>query len=184
MKLVVGLGNPGKEYEKTRHNVGFMVVDRLCEKLNVKLDKSKCKAIYGIAMVNGDKVIIAKPQTYMNLSGTSVKSLMKFYNIETQDLIVVHDDLDLPVGKLRLRMSGSSGGQRGMGNIIDLLGSKDINRIRVGISHDKNYDTVDYVLGKFNKEDSLLINEMCDKAADAIIYSFDHNFDLVMSKFN
>lgn len=184
MKLIVGLGNPGKEYEKTRHNVGFLVLDKLCEKLNIELDKSKCKAIYGVYRYNGEKIIIAKPQTFMNLSGESVVSLMKFYGINKEDLIVIHDDLDLPQGKLRLRMQGSSGGQKGMGNIIDLIGDSNINRIRIGISNNKLMDTKDYVLGKFSKEDLKLMNESFLKAADALIYSFDHSFDEVMSKFN
>ena len=103
MKLIVGLGNPGKEYEKTRHNAGFLTINNLVKKLNCELNKSKCKAIYGIYNYQGEKIIIAEPQTFMNLSGESVKSLMKFYDINVQDLIVVHDDLDLPLGKLRLR---------------------------------------------------------------------------------
>ena len=184
MKLIVGLGNPGKEYSKTRHNVGFLLIDRLCEKLGVELDKNKCRANYGIYFHNGEKIILAKPQTYMNLSGQAVKSLMKFYDIDLEDVIIVHDDLDLPVGKLRLRMKGSSGGQKGMGSIIDLLHSSNINRIRIGISNNKLMDTKDYVLSKFTKEEKKLIDEAVDKAADAIIYSFDHGFDEVMSKYN
>ena len=184
MKLIVGLGNPGKEYEKTRHNAGFLVIDRLLDKLNCQLDKKKCKAEYGIYFHKGEKIIIAKPQTYMNLSGDAVSSLMKFYDIDVKDLIVIHDDLDLPLGKIRLRHQGSSGGQKGMGNIINRLNTSNINRIRIGISHDRDIETVDYVLGKFSKEDSKLLNEVVDKAADALIYSFDHNFDEVMSKYN
>lgn len=184
MKLIVGLGNPGKEYEKTRHNAGFLTINNLVKKLNCELNKSKCKAIYGIYNYQGEKIIIAEPQTFMNLSGESVKSLMKFYDINAQDLIVVHDDLDLPLGKLRLRQKGSSGGQKGMGNIIDLLGTNNINRIRIGISNNKQMDTKDYVLGKFSKEEYEVVEKVIDKAADALIYSFDHNFDEVMSKFN
>ena len=184
MKLIVGLGNPGNEYKKTRHNAGFLTIDRLVDKLGIKIDKSKCKAEYAIYFHNGEKIIIAKPQTYMNLSGESVKSLMKFYDVDIDDLIVVHDDLDLPLGKLRLRMKGSSGGQRGMGNIINLLSSSDINRIRIGISHDRNYDTKDYVLSRFSKEEYEIFSKAVDKATDALIYSFDHSFDEVMSKYN
>ena len=183
MKLIVGLGNPGKKYEGTRHNTGFFVVDKLCEQLKVSLDKTKCKAIYGIYRLNDEKIIIAKPQTYMNLSGESVKSLMKFYDVDVIDVIIIHDDLDLPVGKIRLRHSGSSGGQKGMGNIIDLLGTRDINRIRVGISNDKS-DVIDYVLGKFSKEEFPLYEESVIKAKDALVYSLDHDFEIVMSKFN
>ena len=184
MKLIVGLGNPGKEYEKTRHNVGFLLIDRLCDELNVTLDKNKCKANYGIYFHKQEKIILVKPMTYMNLSGEAVKSLMKYYGLGVEDVIVVHDDLDLPLGKLRLRKSGSSAGQKGMGNIIDLLGTKDINRIRIGIANDKTLDTKDYVLGRFSKEEKMIMDEAIDKAAEAIIYSFDHNFDEVMSKFN
>ena len=184
MKLIVGLGNPGNEYQKARHNAGFLVIDRLCEKLDLKLDKSKCKALYGIHRHKVDKIIIAKPQTYMNLSGEAVRSLMKFYDVALEDLIVIHDDLDLPLGKLRLRRKGSSGGQKGMGNIISLLGSEEINRIRVGISHDRNIDTVDYVLGRFSPEEKKILDETLDKASDALIFSFDHDFEDVMSNFN
>ena len=184
MKLIVGLGNPGMEYVKTRHNAGFLLIDRLCEKLDLTLDKSKCKAIYGIYRHKGEKIIIAKPQTYMNLSGQAVISLMHFYDVATEDLIVVHDDLDLPLGTLRLRSQGSSGGQKGMGNIIDLLGTSKINRMRIGISNDKQIDTKDYVLGRFSSEDEKVLDEVLEKGADALIYAFDHDYDLVMSKFN
>lgn len=184
MRLIVGLGNPGKEYEKTRHNAGFFTIDKLIEKLNIKLDKSKCKAIYGIYMYAGEKIIIAKPQTYMNLSGEAVTSLMKFYGIDIKDVIVIHDDLDLPVGKIRIRYQGSCGGQNGMRSIINLTGTSEINRIRIGISNNKLMDTADYVLGKFSKDEYPLFEESANKAADAIIYSFDHNFNDVMSKFN
>lgn len=184
MKLIVGLGNPGMEYVKTRHNAGFLLIDRLCEKLDLTLDKSKCKAIYGIYRHKGEKIIIAKPQTYMNLSGQAVTSLMHFYDVVTEDLIVVHDDLDLPLGKLRLRSQGSSGGQKGMGNIIDLLGTSKINRMRIGISNDKQIDTKDYVLGRFSSEDEKVLDEVLERGADALIYAFDHDYDLVMSKFN
>ena len=184
MKLIVGLGNPGKEYENTRHNMGFIVMDKLAKKLNIELDKKKFKAVYGVYRFNSEKIIIAKPQTFMNLSGEAVVSLMNFYDVKIEDIIVVHDDLDLPVGKLRIRHSGSSGGQKGMGNIIELLGSKDINRIRIGISNDKTIDTKDYVLGKLSAEEKKIIDEVTNKAVEALVYSLDHDFDVVMSKFN
>ena len=184
MKLIVGLGNPGSEYSRTRHNAGFLLIDRLCEKLGIQTDKNKCKAIYGIYRHGNEKIIIAKPQTYMNLSGTAVSSLMHFYGIGIEDLIVIHDDMDLPLGKLRLRMQGSSGGQKGMGSIIDQLGSDRIKRIRIGISSDRSIDARDYVLGRFSKEEKEILKDVLDKAADAVIYSFDHRFDEVMSRFN
>ena len=184
MKLIVGLGNPGKEYEKTRHNAGFLVVDKLAEKLHIELDKNKCKANYGIYRYNDEKIIIAKPQTYMNLSGESVVSLMKFYDIDIKDVIVIHDDLDLPLGKLRLRYQGSCGGQNGMRNIINLTGTSQINRIRIGISDDRSMDAKNYVLAKFTKEEFEVFSKAIDLASEAIVYSFDHPFEEVMSKFN
>lgn len=184
MKLIVGLGNPGKEYEKTRHNAGFYVIDLLLKELNISLDKSKCRSLYTIYKHNNEKIIICKPQTYMNLSGQAVKSIMKFYDIDIKDVIVVHDDLDLPVGKLRLRHTGSCGGQNGMRSIIELLNSKDINRIRIGIANNKLIDTKDYVLGKFSKEEKQIFDDGANKAKDALIYSFDHDFENVMNKFN
>lgn len=185
MKIVVGLGNPGKQYERTRHNVGFLVIEKVLEKLNLRLDQEDFNGHYTIYRHNGEKILFVEPQTYMNLSGECVSKMMAFYKISPEDLIVVHDDLDLPLGKLRLRMTGSSGGQKGMGNIINLLGTSNIKRIRVGISNNKLMDTADYVLGKFSKEDMEVLNDSLNKAADAIIYSFDEpDFNKVMSKFN
>ena len=127
MKLIVGLGNPGKKYENTRHNTGFAVIDRTLAKLNVELDKNKFNADYTMINRNGEKIYILKPLTYMNLSGEAVVPFMKYFNIDPEDLVVVHDDLDLPVGKIRLRQSGSCGGQNGMRNIIDLLEDEEDN---------------------------------------------------------
>lgn len=185
MKLIVGLGNPGKKYENTRHNTGFAVIDRTLAKLNVDLDKNKFNADYTMINRNGEKIYILKPLTYMNLSGEAVVPFMKYFGIEPEDLVVVHDDLDLPVGKIRLRQSGSCGGQNGMRNIIDLLGDSNIKRIRVGIGKDPLIPVVDYVLGKTKKEDLEVYNQALDKASDALIYWLDHDdFSKVMSNFN
>jgi len=185
MKLIVGLGNPGKKYENTRHNTGFAVIDRTLAKLNVELDKNKFNADYTMINRNGEKIYILKPLTYMNLSGEAVAPFMKYFSIEPEDLVVVHDDLDLPVGKIRLRQSGSCGGQNGMRNIIDLLGDSNIKRIRVGIGKDPLIPVVDYVLGKTKKEDLEVYNQALDKASDALIYWLDHDdFSKVMSNFN
>ena len=185
MKLIVGLGNPGKKYENTRHNTGFAVIDRTLTKLNVELDKNKFNADYTMINRNGEKIYILKPLTYMNLSGEAVVPFMKYFGIEPEDLVVVHDDLDLPVGKIRLRQSGSCGGQNGMRNIIDLLGDSNIKRIRVGIGKDPLIPVVDYVLGKTKKEDLEVYNQALDKASDALIYWLDHDdFNKVMSNFN
>lgn len=185
MKLIVGLGNPGKKYENTRHNTGFAVIDRTLAKLNVELDKNKFNADYTMINRNGEKIYILKPLTYMNLSGEAVAPFMKYFGIEPEDLVVVHDDLDLPVGKIRLRQSGSCGGQNGMRNIIDLLGDSNIKRIRVGIGKNPLIPVVDYVLGKTKKEDLEVYNQALDKASDALIYWLDHDdFSKVMSNFN
>ena len=185
MKLIVGLGNPCKKYENTRHNTGFAVIDRTLAKLNVELDKNKFNADYTMINRNGEKIYILKPLTYMNLSGEAVVPFMKYFNIDPEDLVVVHDDLDLPVGKIRLRQSGSCGGQNGMRNIIDLLGDSNIKRIRVGIGKDPLIPVVDYVLGKTKKEDLEVYNQALDKASDALIYWLDHDdFSKVMSNFN
>ena len=183
--MIVGLGNPGKKYENTRHNTGFAVIDRTLAKLNVELDKNKFNADYTMINRNGEKIYILKPLTYMNLSGEAVAPFMKYFGIEPEDLVVVHDDLDLPVGKIRLRQSGSCGGQNGMRNIIDLLGDSNIKRIRVGIGKDPLIPVVDYVLGKTKKEDLEVYNQALDKASDALIYWLDHDdFSKVMSNFN
>lgn len=185
MKLIVGLGNPGKKYENTRHNTGFAVIDKTLAKLNVELDKNKFNADYTMINRNGEKIYILKPLTYMNLSGEAVAPFMKYFGIEPEDLVVVHDDLDLPVGKIRLRQSGSCGGQNGMRNIINLLGNSNIKRIRVGIGKDPLIPVVDYVLGKTKKEDLEVYNQALDKASDALIYWLDHDdFSKVMSNFN
>ena len=185
MKLIVGLGNPGKKYENTRHNTGFAVIDRTLAKLNLELDKNKFNADYTMINRNGEKIYILKPLTYMNLSGEAVVPFMKYFGIEPEDLVVVHDDLDLPVGKIRLRQSGSCGGQNGMRNIIDLLGDSNIKRIRVGIGKDPLIPVVDYVLGKTKKEDLEVYNQALDKASDALIYWLNHDdFSKVMSNFN
>lgn len=184
MKIIAGLGNPGKQYEKTRHNTGFLVLDEVLNKLNISLDKNKFKADYTIYTHKSEKIIFVKPLTYMNLSGEAIAPLMKYYGLSVDDLIVIHDDLDLPVGKLRLRNGGSCGGQNGMRNIIDLLGSQNIKRVRVGIGKDPRIPVVDYVLGKVSKEDIEVYEASIKKAADAIIYALDNDFSKVMSNFN
>jgi len=154
MKLIIGLGNPGKEYENTRHNTGFMVLDRLSEKLNIEMTQNKFKGLYGKSKYKGEDVILLKPQTYMNLSGESVRQVMDFFKINQEDILVIYDDLDMPVGKLRLRQSGSAGGHNGIKNIILHTGSQNFNRIRVGIDRSKYIKLLImfyHVLQKMNK---------------------------------
>ena len=184
MKIIVGLGNPGKSYERTRHNTGFMTMDLILDELHLTLDKKGFKALYTIYNYKGEKIIFVKPQTYMNLSGEAVRDIVNYYGGSYEDVVVIHDDLDLPVGKIRIRKSGSSGGQKGMDNIISLLGNKDIKRIRIGIGNDKDIPTADYVLSKFHKDELKLFKDSIIKAKDAIIYYLDNNFEKVMSKYN
>ena len=154
MKLIIGLGNPGKEYENTRHNTGFMVLDRLSEKLNIEMTQNKFKGLYGKSKYKGEDVILLKPQTYMNLSGESVRQVMDFFKINQEDILVIYDDLDMPVGKLRLRQSGSAGGHNGVKSIIAHVGTQSFQRIRVGIDKHPRIKVVDYVLGRFQKDKS------------------------------
>ncbi|MFQ8704948.1 MAG: aminoacyl-tRNA hydrolase [Thomasclavelia sp.] len=184
MKLIVGLGNPGKEYEGTRHNCGFMVIDKLAEKLNVNVDQNKFKGIYVKFKYHGEDIILLKPQTYMNLSGESVIATMQFFKIDKEDLLVIYDDLDMPVGKLRLRKTGSAGGHNGIKNIIAHLNSQDFKRIRVGIDRHKYMKVVDYVLSGFSKLEMEAITQGIENAADAIIDYLDHDFDYIMNRYN
>lgn len=184
MKVIVGLGNPDKKYEKTRHNTGFMVLDLLMSDLGISLDQEGFKSFYTSFKYKREKVILVKPQTYMNASGEAVEEIMHYFKCDIDDLLVIHDDLDLPVGKIRLRKSGSSGGQKGMGNIIDLLGTSDIKRIRVGISNDKLIDTKDYVLSKITKEEEKDFKDSLSRAKDAIKCYLDNDFEKAMNIFN
>lgn len=184
MKMLVGLGNPGKEYSFTRHNAGFIVIDLLCQKLKVNLDSEKFKALYLKTKINNEDLLIVKPLTYMNNSGIAVSELSNYYKISHQDIIVIHDDLDLPVGKLRLRPQGSSGGQKGMGSIINHLGTSEIKRIRLGIGKPQFMSVADYVLGKFAGEEKDIFMLSALKASEALLMSIDNPFTLVMNKFN
>lgn len=181
--LIVGLGNPDKKYEGTRHNIGFMVIDSFCKKENISLNINDFFAMYNKVKLFDKDVIIAKPMTYMNNSGISVFEIVKFFKIKTENILIIHDDLDLNVGELRLKPKGSSGGHNGLKSIFTNLQSEDIKRIKIGIGKPK-YNTIDHVLTKFDKDEKVLIDEAIDKASDAIIYYLQNNFDLCMSKYN
>jgi PTH1 family peptidyl-tRNA hydrolase len=152
MKMIVGLGNIGKEYDRTRHNTGFMVIDALAEKHDVTNFKIQNDAMIADFRVNGEKVLLVKPTTYMNDSGRAVRPLMDYFDVDLEDMIVVYDDMDMPVGKIRLRQKGSAGGHNGIKSIIAHVGTQAFNRVRVGIDHPDKESVVDYVLGKFRKE--------------------------------
>lgn len=183
MKLIVGLGNPGKSYEKTRHNVGFMVLDKLIQDLNLKT-QTKFKGEFTQTTLNGESVVLLKPHTFMNLSGESVRLVKDFYKIEDPDILVIYDDLDLPVGKLRLREKGSSGGHNGIKSIISHLHHQDFKRIRIGIDKDPLIVTADYVLGKFSKNDQIPLKTAIDKASQACQDFCTQNFVDVMTRYN
>lgn len=183
MKLIVGLGNPGKEYAKTRHNCGFLAADLLATEARIDLDREDFKCVYGKGKIYGEDVIIALPQTYMNLSGEAVLAISNFFKIDREDIVVIFDDMALAPGKIRLRESGSSGGQKGMQNIIDLLGTEDIKRIRIGIG-EPTFNSIDYVLGVPSDEDQLLLKEAFKKAKDAVLYFIKYDWHKAMSKFN
>lgn len=185
MKLIVGLGNPGREYELTRHNIGFMAIDELAKRWNISLNEQKFKGVFGAGFVNGEKVILLKPLTYMNLSGESIRPLMDYYKIDVEDFVVLYDDLDIPVGKLRLRMKGSAGGHNGVKSTISHLGTQEFQRIRMGIDRPKNgMKVVDYVLGRFTSEEIPDVGHSIEKAADACEEWLNKPFLQIMNTFN
>ena len=183
MYLIVGLGNPGKKYEHTRHNMGFEVIDLLSDLSQIDVDKDVFNGLLGRGTILGKDVMLFKPTTYMNLSGHAVSQVINYFKIDISDVIVICDDMALPVGTIRLRVKGSSGGQKGLQNIIDLLGTEEFKRIRVGIG-EPEFDAIDYVLGKPLKEEQPLIDEAIHNAVEAIKEALRSDFDRAMSKFN
>lgn len=183
--LLIGLGNPGREYRETRHNIGFMVIDRLAADIECKLTKVQAKAIIGIGKIQDYKVILAKPQTYMNLSGQAVSALMHFYKVDISRLIVINDDADLPFGQIRMKPGGGSAGQRGLGSIIEKLGSQDFARLRMGIGRPPGQmDAKDFVLQTFSKADQEFLVEFVKRGADAAKSFVIEGIDNAMNKFN
>ena len=185
MYLIAGLGNPGREYRESRHNFGFMVIDRLAERLGVHFEKEQQKALVVTAPYEGRKLLLAKPITYMNESGRAVVPLMRYYKIPQERLFVIHDDMDLPFGMLRVRPNGSNGGQKGMGSIITQLGSQEFCRLRCGIGHPPGQmEVVDFVLNKFSKEDSELLPLVLDKAASCALDFVTQGYTYCMNHYN
>ena len=186
MFIIAGLGNPTKQYEGTRHNVGFEVIDRISEKYNIDVDAKKHRALLGKGIIQAQKVILAKPQTYMNLSGESVRSLLDYYKVdEEHELIVIYDDISLDVGQLRIRAKGSAGGHNGMKNIIAHLGSQVFPRIKVGVGEKPaKYDLADYVLGHFSKGEAKLMDEGYDHAVHAVELIVSGQINEAMNEYN
>lgn len=184
--IIVGLGNPGMQYEKTRHNVGFRAVDALCKSLDVKCDRTKFKALYADAKIGDSRCLILKPQTYMNNSGQSVSEAMAFYKIPIDKVIVISDDVAMDVGRLRIRLKGSSGGHNGLKDIIELCGSDEFVRVRIGCGQKPHpdYDVKDWVLGKFPKEQEKQIEEMITFAADATECIIKRDVTTAMNRYN
>ena len=183
--LLIGLGNPGREYKDTRHNIGFMLIDHVAVRLNARGMRLQSKAIVISALHEERKIILAKPQTYMNLSGQSVQGLLHFYKIPFENLLVAHDDLDLPFGTIRIRPTGGPGGQRGMASTIEKLGTKDFPRLRLGIGRPPGrMDAKDYVLQDFSKDDITILPEILDRGVDAALTFVTHGLNATMNKFN
>lgn len=186
MYLIVGLGNPGRDYVGTRHNMGFEAVDAICAKYDIKLNKEKFRAIYGEGRIGGEKVLVIKPQTYMNLSGESVREFRDWFKMEEENIIVIYDDISLPVGKLRIREKGSAGGHNGIKNIIYQLGTDVFPRIKIGVGapDHPDFDVKDYVLGKFSKEETEVLIKTVIRAAAAVEEMILHDAKSAMNQYN
>lgn len=184
MKLIVGLGNPGKEYEKTRHNIGFMVLDSYALSHNLTFNKEKFNGIYTEFFHNEEKIILLKPQSFINLSGEVIHKFVDFFKISVDDIFIIHDDLDLEVGTFKLKPSGSSAGHNGLKNIELHLGTQKYKRLKIGISNNKMIDTKDYVLGKISKEESVLFEDIFLLSRQIINDYLNISFDLLMNRYN
>lgn len=186
MYLIAGLGNPDKKYEATRHNIGFETIDLLAHKTGIKLNKIKHKAVLGDGIIAGEKVIVAKPQTYMNLSGESIRDIVNFYKIPVENVIVICDDINLETGRIRIRPKGSDGGHNGLKSIIYQLANDGFIRIRMGVGAPKHedYNLADYVLGKFSKEEIELLTPVAEKVTQAVELIIKEDVSRAMNKFN
>lgn len=184
MKLIVGLGNPGKDYENTRHNVGFFMIDNYVKSKNLLSWKNKFNGLYLDTTIFDEKVIFLKPQSYMNLSGGVVRKFVDFYKIDIDDIIIISDDLDLSLGNYKLKKNGSSGGHNGLKDIENNLGTREYKRLKIGISNNKDIDTKDYVLGKISKEDMKILEEISSTVNEILDGFFTMDFPSLMNKYN
>ena len=183
MFLIVGLGNPGKEYEDTRHNIGFKVVDNIAKEYNIEINRQKFKGTYGEGFIDGEKVMLLKPTTYMNLSGESVREVMDFYNLNNKDILVIYDDISLEVGTLRIREKGSAGGHNGIKSIITHLSSDIFSRIKVGVGQ-PDINLIKHVLGKFSKDELVVLSEVIKATTNATSEIIKSDVKTAMNKFN
>lgn len=185
MKLIAGLGNPGRDYAGTRHNIGFGVITRISDQYRIPLTSKEHKAVCGKGMIGGEKVILAQPQTFMNLSGECIRSFADYYKIEPEDIIVAFDDISLEVGQIRIRRKGSAGGHNGIKNIIEHLGTNEFPRVKVGVGgKPEGGDLVRHVLGRFSKGDEKIIGEVLDFAVEAVEVIVSEGVDAAMNSFN
>ena len=183
MFLIVGLGNPGREYENTRHNIGFAAIDIIAEKYNIDVNRTKFKGEYGEGFINGNKVILLKPYTFMNLSGESVREAIDFYKLTEEEVLIIYDDISLEVGRLRIREKGSAGGQNGIKILINHIGTDVFTRIKIGVGAPKG-DLVNHVLGKFSKEEVNILKQTLDVVAKATEDIIANGAKDAMNKFN
>ena len=185
MKLIVGLGNPGIKYRNTRHNIGFLIMERLADKLNISISREKFKGFYTKTSHNNTDIVLLKPQTFMNLSGQSVLSAVNFFKIPVKDILVLHDELDLSFGKIRFKKGGGFAGHNGLKSIGNLLGSKDFNRLRFGIGRPGGkIDVSDYVLQRFSDEESAILDDLIEKSVDAILFYLENGILKAMNQFH
>jgi peptidyl-tRNA hydrolase, PTH1 family len=185
VKLVLGLGNPGTKYERTRHNVGFLVVDWIASQSNVPIRRKKYRSVLGEWRADGEIVLLAKPQTFMNRSGDAVREMFRYLKVGLQDLIVIHDDLDLPFGRIRIRPRGGAGGHRGVSSILEALSDENFFRVRIGIGRPPpGVDPTDYVLQSFSAEEVGELGNLIARAADAVRYLLEEGLQRAMEKFN
>ena len=185
MYLIVGLGNPESDYSKTRHNMGFDVINKLSDKFDIKVNKSKFKALYGTGLINSEKVVFVKPQTYMNLSGEALQEFVSFYKVENKNIIVIYDDIDTTPGKIRIRKSGGPGTHNGMKSVVNCLNTENFTRVRVGIGCPEfKGDLINYVIGHIPEEEYEVLQEGVSLAAQAVEEIVKNGVDIAMNKYN
>lgn len=184
MHVIVGLGNPGRAYENTRHNVGFKAIDLLAEGNQIKLNKIKHKALVGEGFISGQKVLLVKPQTYMNLSGQSVREILEYYKVPPENLLVLYDDIDIPSGRIRIRMKGSGGTHNGMRSILYDINTDQFPRVRIGIGKETPMDLKDFVLSGFSKEEKTAVEKAIQRAADGVVCYLEKGIEKAMGEYN